>query len=532
MPTDVDFQAIFEATPGAYLVVDPKLCIVAASNSYLASTMTARDEIVGKHIFEAFPENPADANSTGVRNVGASLDRVIRDRVPDAMAVQRFDIRRPDGTFEERHWSAVSCPVLGEGGSLLYVVHSIVDVTDLATGTTTSAPSRTGVDLIRRGQDLQRANEELRTNQRELVQFRLLVDSVQDYAIFMLDPAGRVASWNLGAERILGYKSDEIIGKSVDRFHQESDREAGKPAREIQIARDAGRFEEETWRVRKDGSMFWANVVLTPIHDRGTFLGFAKVTRDLTARRDAEEERVRLAQAHEALRLRDEFLSIASHELRTPLTALDLQVQGLESQREIVDPKLKTKIHRMAKSTARLRALIETLLDVSRIATGRFTVNALPGDMVAFVDDVAEQLEERARAAGCTIDVERRVTSAPVLIDPLRMDQVLTNVLENAFKFGAEKPVHLAVDAKEGCAVVAVSDHGPGIAQKDRERIFNRFERAAPTQHYGGLGLGLYVSREIVAAHGGSITARSNASEGACLEIRIPLDNGRTHPRK
>ena len=156
--------------------------------------------------------------------------------------------------------------------------------------------------------------------------FRLLVESVVDYAIFLLDPTGVVRTWNAGARRLKGYEADEIIGRHFSTFYPEEDVRRGKPAWELESAAREGRFEDEGWRIRKDGSSFWANVVITALRRDGELVGFAKVTRDLTARREAEEERVRLAEAREAVRLRDEFLSIASHELRTPLTALDLQV--------------------------------------------------------------------------------------------------------------------------------------------------------------------------------------------------------------
>ena len=158
-------------------------------------------------------------------------------------------------------------------------------------------------------------------------------------AIFMLDPSGRVATWNPGAEHIKGYRADEIVGAHYSTFFPPEDVAAGLPARELEQAARDGRFEIETWRIRKDGGRFWANVVVSAVRDAsGRLIGFTKVTRDLTDRRDAEAERLRLAQAHEALRLRDEFLSIASHELETPLTALQLQLQGLQDRFTVTLP--------------------------------------------------------------------------------------------------------------------------------------------------------------------------------------------------
>jgi PAS domain S-box-containing protein len=368
------------------------------------------------------------------------------------------------------------------------------------------------------------SDADLRSIAAEGAQLRLLIDSVQDYAIFMVDPGGRVMSWNPAAERILGYPADEILGEHVSQFHTPGDRAARRPERELEVARASGRFEEETWRVRKDGTRFWANVVMTPIHSNGAFVGFAKVTRDLTAMREAQDERVRLAQAQEAVRLRDEFLSIASHELRTPLTALDLQVQSLSERLDQFDPRVATKIQRIRKSSRRLQALVDALLDVSRLATGRFAINPTDADLVELVVEVVDRLAEAAATVGCEVTVEKRTAQARGRVDTMRVEQVISNVLENALKFGAGKPVRVVVDTDGGDAVVTVIDHGPGIRDEDRERIFGRFERAAPSRHFGGLGLGLYVSREIVSAHGGSILAGTDDDGGARITIRLPLE--------
>ena len=528
MLADADFRRLFEAAPGKYLILDRALVIVGVNNAYMRATMTARDAILGRHIFDAFPDNPSEPGATGVRNLNASLQRVLDERVADTMAVQKYDVRRRDGSFEARYWSPVNSPVFGANGDVEYIIHCVEDVTDLVHRTEdgeqlTRDLRRVELDVLRRAQELQQTNAKLRVSQREQALFRLLVDSVQDYAIFIVDPEGLVASWNQGAERCLGYRASEIIGQPIALFHPTEDQLASRPQHELEVARVAGRFEDETWRVRKDGSRFWSNVVITPIFSQGTFVGFAKVTRDLTARRDAEQERLRLAQAQEAVRLREEFVSIASHELRTPLTALDLQVQSLREQRDKLGPRVAAKIDRIGRSSARLRALVETLLDVSRIATGRLTMHKVAADLGALVLDVIERLKESATASRCEVTIEKRAAEMPALVDPLRIEQVITNVLENSFKFGAENPVRVVLDVQDENAVIPVIDHGPGIPEEDRERIFGRFERAVSSRHYGGLGLGLFLSREILTPLGGTISAENDAAGGARITIRVPL---------
>src|SRR5690606_22954583 len=230
-----------------------------------------------------------------------------------------------------------------------------------------------------------RAEEVLRQSEEKL---KLMIASVQDYAIFMLDADGRVVSWNPGAERIKGYAASEIIGSSFSKFFTPEDLAAGKPERELEQARQHGRFEDEAWRVRKDGSRFWANVAISAMRDgTGQLVGFTKVTRDLTERRRMDRERVRLAQAQEAVRLRDEFISIASHELRTPLTALQLQLQGVLDRLETLDRSLAAKVEKAMRAGHRLTSLIETLLDVSRIASGRIQLSLEAFDLAEAARD-------------------------------------------------------------------------------------------------------------------------------------------------
>ena len=352
---------------------------------------------------------------------------------------------------------------------------------------------------------------------------RALVDSIKDHAIFMLDPTGHVLTWNAGAERIKGWTPAEIVGKHFSVVYTPEDRARRRPEQLLGIAAAEGRVEDEAWRVRKDGTRFWADVVISAIRDSdGKITGFSKVTRDLSERRIAEEERLRLAQAQEAVRLRDEFLSIASHELRTPLTALRLQIQSMRGRLEQLDDKVASRIDRAERSSERLATLVDALLDVSRIATGRFSLTPARMDLGDLVHDVVDTFREQSAGANCTVSVE---VKGPAVgnWDRMRIEQVVTNLLTNALKYAAGKPVRFTVGTEAGEAVLSIEDHGPGIPSGDLERIFGRFERAASFRHYGGLGLGLYVAREIVEAHGGSVSAENRPGGGARFVVRLPL---------
>ena len=354
--------------------------------------------------------------------------------------------------------------------------------------------------------------------------FRALVSSVKDYAIFMLDPSGRIETWNAGAERTKGYKADEIVGQHMSRFYTPEDLERGLPATLLAQAEREGRVESEGWRVRKDGTRFWADVVITAlVDDCGKLMGYAKVTRDLTERLRAQEEQFRLAHAEEAVRLRDEFLSIAAHELRTPLSAVQLQLQGLLERPEGLDPRIRSRVERACRSGERLVALVDTLMDVSRITTGSFNLAPSRFDLTVAVQEVVERFREHATRAGSTVTVR----SDGVLEgrwDRLRIEQVITNLLTNALKYAAGTPVEISLGGTEHHVMVTVSDGGPGIPESAQERIFLRFERAAPMRNFGGLGLGLYVARQIVEAHGGEIQLDRLRPKGAHFVIRLPRE--------
>jgi len=352
--------------------------------------------------------------------------------------------------------------------------------------------------------------------------FRALVSSVKDYAIFMLDPSGKIETWNAGAERTKGYLAEEIIGQHMSRFYTPEDLARGLPAKLLAQAIRDGRVESEGWRVRKDGTRFWADVVITAlVDDAGRLIGFAKVTRDLTERLHAQEEQLRLAHAEEAVRLRDEFLSIAAHELRTPLSALQLQLQGLLERPEGIESRIRAKLERACRSGDRMVTLVDALLDVSRITTGSFNLNPSRFDLAVAVKDVVERFREHAVRAGSTVTV-RAEPGLEGRWDRLRIEQVVTNLLTNALKYAAGTPVEIDLSGTEQDVIISVADEGPGIPESEKERIFLRFERAAPMRNFGGLGLGLYVARQITEAHGGEISLASDRPRGAQFLIRLP----------
>lgn len=377
---------------------------------------------------------------------------------------------------------------------------------------------------------------------------RKMFEGVKDYSLIMLNADGTVATWNEGARRIKGYEPNEIIGKYFAIFYPEQDVQMGKCEYELKEASETGRFEDEGWRVRKDGTKFWASVLITAIrNDHGKVIGFSKVTRDITDKKRAEdllkmayanlekrvEERTQQLietnkQLQEAVRVRDEFLSIASHELRTPLTPLKMQIQSLmkmiqkSTSPNFNDERVKRMSQTCERSVSRLNSLLDNLLDVSRINLGKLSLTYETFDLVELIKNILDRYEHEIVSTGSTVTLENEKTVIGTF-DHIRLEQVFANLLQNALKYGSGKPITVRIYKQDNFAILLFQDLGIGIPKEEHERIFKRFERIESNTNIGGLGLGLFITRQIVEAHGGSIAVDSKPGMGTTFTVRIPL---------
>ncbi len=359
-----------------------------------------------------------------------------------------------------------------------------------------------------------------------LAMFRLLIESIEDYAIFMLNPQGRVASWNAGAQRIKGYRASEIIGKHFSRFYLDEDVASGRCERDLASAARDGRFEDERWSVRKDGSRFWANVVITPLRDEaGTLLGFAKVTRDLTARRAAEQERIELERMQEASRLKDQFLATISHELRTPLNAIFGWASLLRtaSDSATVEKAAET-ILRNAQAQI---IIVDDMLDMSRIVTGKMRIEVRTVDFSEIVRDAVEVVRPGADAKNIELRLEGLDREVMVAGDAVRLQQITWNFLSNAVKFTSPEGVVTVSLVRKGSSVeLRVQDTGRGIDRAFLPYVFEPFRQAetGPARRVGGVGLGLAIVKHIVELHGGSVSVSSDGlGLGTTFSATLPI---------
>jgi len=353
--------------------------------------------------------------------------------------------------------------------------------------------------------------------------FRLLVEGVKDYAIFMLDPGGYVSTWNVGAERIKGYRAAEIIGKHFSVFYPQDVIDRGWPEYELKAAQAEGRFEDEGWRIRKDGTRFWANVIITPLYTpEGDLRGFTKVTRDMTQRKRIEA--LELAE-----RRMTEFLAMLSHELRNPLTPIRNAVYLMQLL-QIDDPELKWARDVIDRQVSQMTRLIDDLLEVSRVTHGNIRLQRTRVDMA----DVIMRAVESSRPL---IDkhrhqLELNVPATPLVVDGdmTRLTQVVVNLLNNAAKYTPEGGrIALTVEDHHTKAVIRVRDTGTGIAPEFLKKIFDLFTQGERTldRSEGGLGIGLTLVRQLVEMHHGTVEAFSDGiGKGSEFVVELPLAAG------
>jgi PAS domain S-box-containing protein len=665
-PTPDQFRALFENAPGLFLVLRPDLTIVAVTEGYLAATMTRRDEIIGRHLFDVFPDNPSETDASGVQNLSASLAIVLQQKTEHRMAVQRYPVRKPPeegGEFEVSYWSPLNSPVLDRTGNVQFIIHRVEDVTDLVkialqreeqdarahdleaeilkktgelgtltallkaerqarhtedefrqladampqlawmakrdgwiywynqrwyeyTGTTPESMAGWGWQSVHdpeslpsvlerwgssiatgkpfemvfplRGADgrfrpfltrsfpmkddtgkvirwfgtntdiSEQMDAEAKRRRALEERYRWLIESISDYAIFTLDTKGFVTSWNPGAQRIKQYSADEIIGEHFSKFYIDVDREQRLPARVLDTALKTGHYEGEGWRKRKDGSLFWASLVVTPIrNETGELIGFSKITRDITERKQLID---RLSQYSKELELRiqerdqsyadlETFSYSVAHDLRTPLRT----IQGfadviMEDFRDQIPQDARDHLKRVTDAAERMNQLIDDLLQYSKIAHGEIRCSRVNIEKVLL--QVMQQLGPEARAK-TSVQVEpglAAIAHEPTLI------QSLLNLVTNALKFypaGQDARAEVKAFRREDTAVVSVRDHGIGIDPQYKEKIFRVFERLHTIQEYPGTGIGLAIVERGIARMGGRVRVQSAPGKGSTFTVEV-----------
>jgi PAS domain S-box-containing protein len=363
--------------------------------------------------------------------------------------------------------------------------------------------------------------------------FCLLLRGVKDYAIFIMDTEGIIKTWNTGAELMKGYRAEEIIGQCFSRFYPPADIQAGKPRLLLEQAAHAGRVADEGWRVRKDGSLFWAYTVLTALYDEaGVVNGYAKITSDVTERKRTADELQdtlqRLEDANKRLEELDHLkslsISITSHELRSPLTAIKGYIDNLlEGVAGSLPQQVVYYLTRIGHNTDRVIRLTNMLLDLSRIEAGEMPLDLDAVSIAQVITDVVSDFESAAKSKAITIQTLDLVAD-PVRADRHRLEQILHNLLHNALKFtpkSGQIMVESCVSGHEE-VTITVADTGCGIPSDQHEKVFEKFHRA-PSPVHEGVGLGLAVTKSLVELHGGKIWVESEPGRGSKFSFTLPV---------
>lgn len=450
----------------------------------------------------------------------------------DFLFEHRF--RRHDGEYR---WQLVrAIPQLNEKGEIQMWVGSSTDIQEQKTFT-----DQLEKLVKERTKELRLINESLEKSEER---YHLMVEEVQDYAILYLDIEGNVQNWNLGAQKIKGYKAEEIIGKNFNIFYQESDQNENLPENLLKIAKENGKAQNEGWRVKKNGKLFWANVVITAVRNKkNEIIGYSKVTHDLSDRKKSDDQlnltSLQLKQKNEELENANKelqsFAYISSHDLQEPLRKIQtFATQIIENEQHNLSESGKDKFMRMQNAAQRMQVLINDLLSYSRtgIQETKFEKTDLATIIALVQDDLKEELENK------NLNIEIKEI-CEVKIIPFQFRQLIYNIISNSIKF-AKKDVQLAI--KVTCKMgkgqsfnfeklshdvnychISISDNGIGFEQEFKHKIFEVFQRLHGRSEFSGTGIGLAIVKKIVDNHEGFISATGNLNEGANFDIYIPV---------
>lgn len=525
-----DYRHLFESVPGLYLVLTPKLVIVGSSDAYLAATLTKREEILGRYIFDAFPDNPDDPSATGVANLRASLERVLKFKRPDAMALQKYDVRRPDGTFEEKYWSPLNTPVFDGEGEVSFILHRVEDVTELVRLQRAETASNTFVreqqvaieHLRAANQALARNHETLKQNEARL---RSILETVPD-AMVVIDENGIIQSFSAAAERLFGYTAHEVRGQNVNilmpsPYRQEHDRylyryHATGERRMIGIGRIVvGQ--------RKDGTTFSLELAVGEVVLGGKreYTGFI---RDITQRAESER-RLQAVQAEllHVSRLTEmgQMAAGLAHELNQPLAAIGNYVAACarllerEKREEAVFAARKA-----GEQVKRAGEIIRRLRDFVRRSDGEKRMEPL----LTVIEEAIALGFAGMKSLGVKVELKIAPDATTAFIDKIQIQQVLVNLIRNGIEAMAsvdKRRLTIATAPRDVDWVeIRVSDTGIGLSEEVRETLFQPFISTKS----GGMGVGLSICRSIVEAHGGDLLAGNNEGGGAIFSLTLPKE--------
>ena len=541
----VDYQRIFEGSPALFLVLgaDESFRILDASDAYLRATYTERDAIVGRPLFEVFPDNPDDLSATGILNLRSSLKRVLAEGRPDAMAVQRYDVRKPDGKFEERYWSPLNAPVTGPDGRMQYIVHRVEDVTDISRNDRKAAHSEEAMrlDVMLRAQELQEANRQLR----EITeQFQAVYDQGLFAARLRLD--GTVLDINRSALEVCGFKRADVLDRPFWEcgWWNRSPEVIAWVRGAVEQAIAGEPFRGESLYFWGDGSEHIVDFACMPVRDAaGRVVVVVPTGMDVTERvraeqnqRELEAERRRAEALAEIDRGKTRFFSNISHEFRTPLTLMlgSLEEMKREAAGTAIPASYLDQMDLVHRNGLRLLKLVNTLLDFSRIEAERVQAVYEATDLAEMTAHLASEFRSAIEKAGLALVVNCPPLQDAAYVDREMWEKVVLNLLSNAFKFTFKGTIEVSLRKVDDAFELVVADSGTGIPPAELPRLFERFHRVegAKGRTYEGSGIGLALVQELARLHGGNVTVESELGKGSTFRVTIPTGSAHLPQRQ
>ena len=520
--SDLDFAALFRSLPGIYLVLTPDLTIVDLSDAYVAATRISRDRLIGRNLFEIFPDQP-QASPGGTQNLRHSLERVLRDGIAHQMPVQRYDLPRTPaegGGFEERHWILLNSPLLDSQGRVTHIIHRVQDVSDLV---------RLKAD--HREKEREREHETAMHRQSE-AGLRELADAMPQI-VWAARPDGTIDYFNRRWHEFTGLPvtANAPAADSIDRMLHPDDVARSREAWRHSLRTGEPYEIEYRFRDRHSdtGGYRWFLGRALPVRDdEGEIIRWYGTCTDISDQKLAEMELTQAKESAEAAnKAKDQFLAVLSHELRTPLTPVLLTVSLLEAARDLPH-ELQEDIQTIRRHVELEARLIDDLLDLTRITRGKMQLKFESVDLHLIIRRTLEMCcPARLAEVQVTLDAKRHHVRG----DPTRLSQVFWNLLSNADKF--TPPGHRIFvrtsnpsdPAASGVLRVEVADEGVGIDPMVLPVIFNAFQQgdASLTRRFGGLGLGLTITKALVEAHDGLLTAKSpGRGKGSQFTVELP----------
>ncbi len=484
---------MFESAPGCYLILKPDLVIAAVSEEYLNATMTKRVDILGRHLFEVFPDNPDDPGADGVSNLRRSLETVLSSKAANAMAIQKYDIRRPDGAFEERFWSPLNKPVLNAKGEVFYIIHSVEDVTL----------------KVLHERELNKANDEIRDLYDKAPCGYLSVDE----NIFLTNINKTLLDW-------MGYTADEVVGKMKyeDLLSPES-RAAHLSTFEVVFAdyvKNGYVNDLEYEFQRKDGSTFPTLVnSIAVLDEHGNFTQSRSSVFDNTQRKKAEDQ---LKAVNKEL---EGFTYSVSHDLRAPLRGINGFTKIVqEDYADKLDAEANRMLNIIMTNSNKMAQLIDDLLSFSRLGRKNLLKSDVPTDMM--VRSICDEFKKEEKNR----NIEFRIKPLPnIKADRMTIEQVWVNLISNAVKYSKLKdPAIIEIGCEERTTeyIFYIKDNGAGFDMLYVDKLFGVFQRLHSSEEFEGTGVGLAIVHKIVTKHYGKVWAQAKVGEGAVFYFTLP----------